>query len=167
MADSTAEDGPPSAGLAIRELRVEDIEAVSRFEVEIAVRSFAEEAVTDLDHYRKKIGKLVKYRDDWTRVIEVDGAVCGWAWVASRRNFITDDLYADFRSFYVDGGRAGPAAAVKLLRTVLAHVESHGFTRIIGRTATSNAAMRALYELAGFSERHIVYELDVGAGRKL
>lgn len=151
----------------IRNLEAQDIDAVARFEVEIATRSFADEAVTDLDHYRKKLGKLVKYRDDWTKVIEKDGAVCGWAWVASRRNFITDDLYADFRSFYVDGPKAGPAAAVSLLRAVLAHCEAEGFTRIVGRTATSNAPMRALYELAGFSERHVVYELDIGSGRKL
>lgn len=154
-------------GVTIRPLRQGDVDAVAAFEAEIAVRSFADEAVTDLDHYRKKIGKLVRYGDDWTRVAERRGTVCGWAWVASRRNFITNDLYADFRSFYVDGRRAGPAAAVMLLRAVLKHCEAEGFTRIVGRTASSNAAMRSLYELAGFSERHVVYELDIGSGRTL
>jgi L-amino acid N-acyltransferase YncA len=156
-----------SARLAIRELRAEDVDAVARFEAEIAVRSFADEAVTDLDHYRKKVGKLVRYGDDWTRVLVVGGEIRGWAWVAARRNFITNDLYADFRSFYVDGAAAGPAAAVALFRAVLAHCEAEGFVRIVGRTASTNEAMRALYELAGFAERHVVYELDVGAGRKL
>jgi GNAT superfamily N-acetyltransferase len=151
--------------LAIRPLAAGDIDAVARFEAEIAERSFGNEAVTDLDHYRKKLGKLVKYGDDWTRVMTRGDALCGWAWVSGRRNFITDDLYADFRSFYVDGPAAGPAGAVTLFRAVLAHCREAGFTRIVGRTASTNRAMRSLYELAGFAERHIVYELDVGSGR--
>jgi L-amino acid N-acyltransferase YncA len=168
MADGAGDrSGTMTDGPTIRDLEAGDVDAVAGFEAEIAVRSFADEAVTDLDHYRKKIGKLVRYRSDWTRVLDREGSVCGWAWVASRRNFITNDLYADFRSFYVDGSRAGPAGAVTLLRAVLEHCEAEGFTRIVGRTASSNAAMRSLYELAGFSERHIVYELDIGSGRKL
>ena len=51
-----------------------------------------------------------------------------------------------------------------LLRAVMAHCETKGFTRIVGRTATSNAAMRSLYKLAGFHERHVVYEMEIGAG---
>ncbi|KAB0681873.1 GNAT family N-acetyltransferase [Aureimonas leprariae] len=167
MADGAGRSGGTADDLVVRPLEQGDIEAVAAFEAEIAIRSFADEAVTDLDHYRKKLGKLVRYGDDWTRVAVRHDTVCGWAWVASRRNFITNDLYADFRSFYVDGRTAGPAAAVVLLREVLKHCEAEGFTRIVGRTASSNAAMRSLYELAGFSERHIVYELDIGAGRKL
>ncbi|RZM01390.1 MAG: hypothetical protein EOP68_22085 [Sphingomonas sp.] len=94
----------------LRDFRPADIDAVAGFEAEIAVRSFAEEAVTDLDHYRKKLGKLLKYGDDWTKVlVGADGAVIGWVWVAARQNFITGDSYADFRSLYVDGARAGPA----------------------------------------------------------
>ncbi|BDA85287.1 hypothetical protein Sa4125_28290 [Aureimonas sp. SA4125] len=151
----------------IRNFKPADIDAVAGFEAEIAVRSFAEEAVTDLDHYRKKLGKLLKYGDDWTKVLVLTDdrgaeAVVGWAWVAPRQNFITGDTYADFRSLYVDGAKAGPSAAIMLLRAVLAHCEAKGFTRIVGRTATSNAAMRSLYALAGFQERHVVYELDIG-----
>jgi L-amino acid N-acyltransferase YncA len=153
----------PAPRFTLRDFRTGDIDAVAGFEAEIARRSFADEAVTDLDHYRKKLGKLLKYGDDWTRVLVAsDGDVIGWAWVAARQNFITGDSYADFRSLYVDGARAGPAAAVALLRAVMAHAEAKGFTRIVGRTATSNAAMRSLYQLAGFAERHIVYELDIG-----
>ncbi|KQT54106.1 hypothetical protein ASG43_00265 [Aureimonas sp. Leaf454] len=155
--------------LMLRGLLQGDIDAIAAFEAEIAIRSFADEAVTDLGHYRKKLGKLLKYGGDWTQVLtrRVPGEadlVLGWAWVAPRENFITGDRYADFRSFYVDGRRAGPAAAITLLRAVLAHSRAKGYTRIVGRTATSNEAMRSLYELAGFHERHVVYELDIGPG---
>ena len=160
-ADASA--SPPR--FTLRDFRASDIDAVAGFEAEIAVRSFADEAVTDLDHYRKKLGKLLKYGDDWTKVlVGPDGAVIGWAWVAARQNFITGDAYADFRSLFVDGAKAGPAAAIALLRAVMAHAEAKGFTRIVGRTATSNEAMRSLYQLAGFAERHVVYELDIAPG---
>ena len=166
--DETTEGRGPDA-IVLRPLQPADIEAVAAFEAEIAIRSFGEEAVTDLAHYRKKLGKLLKYGDDWTMVL-VRGQsggpdlVVGWAWVSSRENFITGDRYADFRSFYVDGKRAGPATAVRLLRAVLAHARDRGYTRIVGRTASSNRAMRSLYGLAGFQERHVVYELDIGQG---
>ena len=162
-----AELPPSPSRFALRDFRASDIDAVAGFEAEIAVRSFADEAVTDLDHYRKKLGKLLKYGDDWTKVlVGPDGAVIGWAWVAARQNFITGDSYADFRSLYVDGAKAGPAAAIALLRAVMAYAEAKGFTRIVGRTATSNDAMRSLYQLAGFAERHVVYELDIGPEAK-
>lgn len=169
--EPAAADAPLGAALrptpTIRNFKPTDIDAVAGFEAEIAVRSFADEAVTDLDHYRKKLGKLLKYGDDWTKVLVLPGdgapdAVVGWAWVAPRQNFITGETYADFRSLYVDGAKAGPSAAIMLLRAVLAHCEAKGFTRIVGRTATSNAAMRSLYALAGFQERHVVYEMDIG-----
>lgn len=164
---SIPDPSPARASPRIRAFREADIDVVAAFEAEIAVRSFADEAVTDLAHYRKKLGKLLKYGDDWTRVLVVPGTggaeeVAGWAWVAPRQNFITGDSYADFRSLYVNGSRAGPAAAVSLLRAVLAYCEAKGFTRIVGRTASTNEAMRSLYRLAGFEERHVVYELDIG-----
>ena len=161
-------DAPASPPrFTLRDFRASDIDAVAGFEAAIAVRSFADEAVTDLDHYRKKLGKLLKYGDDWTKVlVSADGTVIGWAWVAARQNFITGESYADFRSLFVDGVRAGPAAAIALLRAVMAHAEAKGFTRIVGRTATSNDAMRSLYQLAGFAERHVVYELDIGPEAK-
>ncbi|NDV85268.1 GNAT family N-acetyltransferase [Aurantimonas aggregata] len=159
---------PKPSELVLRDLELRDIEQVAEFEAAIARRSFADEAVTDLAHYRKKLGKLVKYGGDWTKVAERDGVIVGWAWVAPRQNFITGDDYADFRSFYVDGQRAGSAASVMLLRAVLAHATAAGYTRIVGRTATSNEAMRALYRLAGFEEKHVVYELEIGGvGRDL
>ncbi|MBC8129950.1 MAG: GNAT family N-acetyltransferase [Rhizobiaceae bacterium] len=167
--DAAPERASQPPRVAIRAFRQSDIETVAGFEAEIAVASFADEAVTDLAHYRKKLGKLLKYGDDWTQVLVVSdtsGAerIAGWAWVAKRQNFITGETYADFRSLYVDGASAGPAAAVGLLRAVLAYCEEEGFSRIVGRTATSNEAMRSLYRLAGFEERHVVYEMDIGPG---
>lgn len=165
-----ASEGRPvgASRFRIRDLTAADVDVVAGFEAGIAVRSFAEEAVTDLGHYRKKLGKLLKYGDDWTKVLVLPQAgdrelVAGWAWVSPRQNFITGDAYADFRSLYVDGAAAGSVAAVALLRAVIAHCEDKGFTRIVGRTASGNAAMRALYALAGFRERHVVYELEIGS----
>ncbi|KQT57340.1 MULTISPECIES: GNAT family N-acetyltransferase [unclassified Aureimonas] len=169
MASDDTSGASRSGGLVLRRFQAADIETVAAFEAEIAIRSFADEAVTDLAHYRKKLGKLLKYGGDWTTILARPGedggdAILGWAWVAPRENFITGDRYADFRSFYVDGKRAGPAAAVMLLRAVLGHAKEAGYTRIVGRTASSNEAMRSLYGVAGFQERHVVYELDIGLG---
>ncbi|HEX2020684.1 MAG TPA: GNAT family N-acetyltransferase [Aurantimonas sp.] len=163
MHDQSERERQPNA-LVLRDLELRDVDRVAEFEAEIARRSFADEAVTDLAHYRKKLGKLVKYGGDWTKIVERDGVILGWAWVAPRQNFITGDDYADFRSFYVDGERAGSAASIMLLRAVLGHAKEAGYTRIVGRTATSNDAMRALYRLAGFEEKHVVYEMEIGGG---
>ena len=160
MADRPSAAADPS-GLVLRDFRLSDVEAVAGFEAAIAVKSFTDEAVTDPAHYRKKLTKLIKYGADWTKVAEQDDRLVGWVWVAPRQNFITGDTYADFRSMYVDGERAGATAAIALLRAVLDHCREAGYTRIVGRTASSNDAMRALYRLAGFEEKHIVYEMDI------
>jgi len=145
----------------IRDLAEADLDRVAAFEAEIARQSFQDEAVTDLAHYRRKLGKLVGNRKDWTKVLESGGRVIGWAWVSARENFVTGDEYADFRSFFIDREHAAATDAARLLGAVIEHCRAAGFTRIVGRTAAANERMRALYDMAGFREMHVVYGLDL------
>jgi len=160
---SAARSTEAEARVAIRDLAEADLPRVAEFEAEIARQSFQDEAVTDLDHYRRKLGKLIGSAKDWAKVLEADGEVIGWAWVSPRQNFVTGDAYADFRSFFVDRRRAGATDAVRLLDAVVRHCRAAGLHRIVGRTAADNERMRALYDLAGFREMHVVYALDLDA----
>ena len=153
--------------MTIRLLEDHDLDRVAEFERDIALASFPDDPVTDLDFYRRKLAAAVGRPG--SLVADVGGEAVGWAWVAERENFTTKERYCDFRSLYVAPGRRGTGAAFALLRACLDYCEINGLSRIVGRTSAENEAMQALYRLYGFAPKHIVFErritLPVGKAR--
>lgn len=149
--------------LHMRRLRAEDLDTVAGFERDIAVLSFPDDPVTDVAFYARKLRQAIDQRDSRPLVAEHEGEIAGWAWIARRENFITHEVYADLRSFYVVEALRGTGAALALMRAVIAHCRAHDLGRIVGRTAATNEAMQAVYELFAFAPKHVVYELALEA----
>ena len=143
----------------LRELRPGDLPTVAEFECEIARISFAEEAVVDpAFHQRRLETALAEPKKNHMLVIEAEGTVAGWAWIAPRTNFVSQEVYADLRSFYVASPYRGTAVAPRLMRGCLEHCRSLGLRRVVGRTAAHNENMMALYEIHGFEAKHVTFE---------
>jgi GNAT superfamily N-acetyltransferase len=144
-----------------RRLREDDVAAVAGFESEIARISFPDDPVTDLDFYTRKLRKAIADRKEEPLVGVVDGTRAAWAWIAPRQNFITGENYADLRSFYVAAEFRGGGVAFALMERCLHFCREHKLTRIVGRTAFTNGAMRSVYDLFEFEPKHVVYERKV------
>src|SRR5438105_10205627 len=84
----------------VRQPGAEDIDALVRFEIEIARISFPDDPVVDPEVHRKKLARAMERDREGMFVAEdVDtGQVVGWLWVAINSNFLTGDTYANFRS---------------------------------------------------------------------
>jgi ribosomal protein S18 acetylase RimI-like enzyme len=148
-----------------RRLTEADVPLVAGFEREIAEISFPDDPVTDLGFYEKKLRAAVDDRRADAIIVEVDGAVAGWGWLAERENFTTKERYGDLRSIYVAAPFRGPIVALALMRACIDAARARGLARIVGRTAADNAAMQAVYALTGFEPRHVTYEIKLdGAG---
>jgi GNAT superfamily N-acetyltransferase len=152
------------AQITIRRLAPQDVARVAEFERDIATISFPDDPVTDLGFYEKKLRAAIEDRKSEPLVATIGGDIIGWAWIAERENFTTRERYADLRSFYVAEAHRGAGPAFALMRTCLAYCRSRGFVRIVGRTAATNDAMKALYHLYGFTAKHVVYERDTSEG---
>lgn len=147
--------------VTLRRLSATDIPVIAGFEAEIAEISFPDDPVTDLGFYSKKLNAAIQDRKSWPLVAELGGQIVGWAWFFRRENFVTGEVYADLRSFYVVSGKRGGGAAFKIMRKVIAECRKLGLARLVGRTSSANHAMQALYSLYGYEPKHIVYELDL------
>lgn len=150
------------AQMTIRRLAPQDVARVAEFERDIATISFPDDPVTDLGFYEKKLRAAIEDRKSEPLVAVIGGDVIGWVWIAERENFTTRERYADLRSFYIAEAHRGAGPAFALMRACLDYCRSRGFVRIVGRTAATNDAMKALYHLYGFTPKHVVYECDIG-----
>ncbi|UHA74000.1 GNAT family N-acetyltransferase [Paenibacillus sp. 481] len=146
--------------MPIREMQQHDIATIARFETDISVISFGEEAVTDLGFHAKKLEKALRYEQQGMIVLEVDGNIAGWMWITPRENFVTKQTYANFKSFYIEEPYRGSAYVDELFEAGMTYCEREGATQILGKVHVSNLPMRLLYKKYGFKPTHITMELS-------
>jgi L-amino acid N-acyltransferase YncA len=145
----------------VRSARETDVEAIVGYEIEIAIISFADEAVTDPALHRKRVtGALGKTGEVALVAVARDAPdmPVGWAWLSARTNSLTGDRYGNFRSLAVsdlpDRSRIGEL----LMAAVLAAADEAGMTQLTGKVHAGNLGMRALYRKYGFTATHLTME---------
>lgn len=159
--------GPASTGVlradqvTIRPAAEADLDAIVAFEIEIAVVSFGDEAITDPALHRRRVSGALGRAGEVTLVAAPaadPGQVLGWAWLSSRTNSLTGAVYGNFRSLAVAAGPARPLIGELLLAAVLAAAEAGGMTQLTGKVHAGNLGMRALYRKFGFAATHLTME---------
>lgn len=156
---------------AIRDARDTDLDAIAGFEIDIAVVSFADEAITDPALHRRRVtGALGKPGE--VTLVAVDeqepGTVLGWAWLSARTNSLTGAKYGNFRSLAVADVPGRPLIGELLLGAVLAAAQEGGLTQLTGKVHAGNLGMRSLYRKFGFTATHLTMERrleEAGDGR--
>lgn len=145
----------------LRRLEAKDVEVIAAYERDIAKISFPDDPVTDINFYAKKLRNTIHDKKSWPLVAISNGTIAGWVWFARRENFVTGEVYADLRSFYIAADKRGGAFALTIMRMVIEQCRTLGLSRLVGRTAATNEAMQAIYKLHGYQPKHIVYELTL------
>jgi len=155
----------------IRAATDNDIEAIVGYEIDIAVVSFGEEAVTDPALHRKRVtGALGKPGE--VMLIAAAGQApevpVGWAWLSARTNSLTGDRYGNFRSLATSDVADRSEIGELLLAAVVAAADDAGLTQLTGKVHASNVGMRTLYRKFGFVATHLTMERKAGPdhGRK-
>ena len=141
-----------------------DLDAIAAFEVEIAIVSFGDEAITDAAFHRRRVaGSLRKPGEIALVAVGAAEQPLGWAWMSPRTNSLTGARYGNFRSLAVaehaDRGMIGE----QLMAAILDAADDAGFTHLSGKVNAGNLGMRALYRAFGFTATHITMEKRVGA----
>jgi GNAT superfamily N-acetyltransferase len=145
--------------VVLRPLAPGDIPAVALFEREIAEISFPDDPVTDLGFYERKLSQALGDGRNDAIVAVVGDRLAGWLWISARENFTTKERYGALRSFYVTPEHRGAGVAFALMRRAKDVAAARGYGKLVGRTAATNEAMKALYALYGYEAKHVVYEL--------
>ncbi len=152
--------------MIIRKLTTNDIERVAVFEKEISVISFQEEAITDLEFYRKKLTKILQKGQEEMLVLEMDNQVVGWLWMSLKTNSVSEENYINFKSFYIAENYRGTDCGEKLLEAGMKYASQSGATKIIGKVHSQNLPMRALYKKFGFLPTHFTMEYNYAPSSK-
>jgi L-amino acid N-acyltransferase YncA len=145
----------------VRDARESDIEAIVGFEIDIAVVSFADEAITDPALHRRRVTGALGKPGEVTLVAvgeQAPGVILGWAWLSARTNSLTGAKYGNFRSLATADVPARPLIGELLLGAVLAAADSDGLTQLTGKVHAGNLGMRALYRKFGFTATHLTME---------
>jgi ribosomal protein S18 acetylase RimI-like enzyme len=145
----------------IRPATDSDLDAIAAFEVEIAVASFADEAITDAAFHRRRVaGSLGKPGEIALVAVAPDAldSPLGWAWMSARTNSLTGARYGNFRSLAViEAGGRGPVGEL-LMEAILRAADEAGFTHLTGKVNAGNLRMRSLYRAFGFTATHLTME---------
>lgn len=153
--------GPAHQQFAVRDATEADLDAIVGFEIDIAVVSFADEAITDPALHRRRVVGALGKPGEITLVAAPagePGTVLGWAWLSARTNSLTGASYGNFRSLAVADVPGRPAIAELLLGAVLAAADAAGMTQLTGKVHAANLGMRALYRKFGFTATHLTME---------
>lgn len=151
----------PDGRYLIRPATEADLDAIAAFEVDIAVASFAGEAITDPAFHRRRVAAALARPGEIALVAA--GAMApdipvGWAWMSERTNSLTGARYGNFRSLAVsDLGGRGQVGEL-LMTEVLRAADEAGFTHLTGKVNAGNLGMRALYRAFGFTATHLTME---------
>jgi L-amino acid N-acyltransferase YncA len=148
----------------IRQAQADDLDAIARFEVEIARISFGDDAVTDAGLHRKRVAGALGAPGEITLVaVDGQGPPVGWAWLSGRTNSLTGARYGNFRSLAVADGPGRSQIGEMLLAAVLEAAREAGMRQLTGKVHARNLGMRALYRKFGFEATHLTMEMrDLG-----
>ncbi|MEK8129598.1 GNAT family N-acetyltransferase [Paenibacillus filicis] len=137
---------------------------VAKWEREISVISFGEEAITDLDFHLHKLEKAMIRERSGMLVLDMNGFAAGWMWMEIRVNSVIQETYMRFKSFYVSKPFRGTASVDKLFEAGMSYAKQQEAQRIVGHVHFDNQPMRALYQRHGFMPTHLTMEYsDHGA----
>jgi RimJ/RimL family protein N-acetyltransferase len=144
-----------------RKMREDDIGLVATFERDIAVISFGDEAVTDIEFHKKKLAKELNQEGDGMLILESGAKVAGFIWMAVKKNYITNEPYVNFKSLYFVEEFRGTRGPELLLKAGMDYCRARKARKITGKLHVENLAMRALYKQFGFKPTHLTMEFNV------
>lgn len=144
--------------MIIRQIEVRDLTEVAKWEREISIISFGEEAVTDLAFHLHKLEKAMIRERSGMLILDIDGCAVGWMWMGLRVNSVTQENYMLFRSFYISEPFRGTAGVDKLFEAGILFAMQKGTQKIVGHVHVHNLPMRALYKKYGFMPTHLTME---------
>ncbi len=151
----------PQASYLIRAATEADVAAIVGYEIEIAVISFGDEAITDPALHRKRVTGALGKPGEVTLVAADQQAPAdplGWAWLSARTNSLTGDRYGNFRSLAVSDIEDRSLVGELLMAAVLDAADAAGMTQLTGKVHAGNLGMRALYRKFGFTATHLTME---------
>lgn len=147
--------------MKIRSIELSDIPTLAKFEKEIALISFGEEAIIDQGFHEKKIKKALPKEKKGMLVLEVDGVVAGWLWMATKKNYLSQEKYVSFKSFYIAEPYRGTEYVKELMDAGMAFCRGEGGKKIIGKVNVKNLPMQIVYKNYGFIPTHVTMEYDI------
>jgi len=151
----------------VRAATESDLEAIVGFEIEIAVISFGDEAVTDPALHARRVGGALGKPGEVTLVAAARQAPdipLGWAWLSARTNSLTQERYGNFRSLAVADVPDRSLIGELLLAAVLEAADQGGLAQLTGKVHADNLGMRALYRKFGFTATHVTMERRASRG---
>lgn len=148
--------------VTIREMTDEDVDDVVPLEVEVAERSYRDDAALGADHHEGRIRSALGRRWDHLYVAERDGEVVGFGWLSQQKNRATDERYGMVKSLAVAEDARGRGVGREILDRLEARARELDHARLRLIVGADNRDAIAFYEDAGFAARTRLLEKPLG-----
>lgn len=151
----------------LRDATLDDLDQIIQFEIDIAVISFDDKAITDTSLHGRRVSAAVRSPDDVTLVVVAEDAPAeplGWAWLSARANSLTHERYGNLRSLATADHPDRTAIGELLLGSMVERVQKLGVVEIVGKVHVANLPMRTLYKKFDFESVHVTMRRILPAG---
>lgn len=145
----------------IREMRDDDVDDAAPLEVEVAKRSYRDDAVLGVDHHADRIRGALERKWDHLFVAEDDGEIVGLAWLSEQQNRATDERYGMLKSLSIAEQARGAGLGRELLDFVEERAAELDLPRLRLIVGADNDDAIDFYESAGFGTRTRLMEKAV------
>jgi len=158
------------SGYLVRDATLADLDRIVQFEIEIAVISFDDKAITDTSVHGRRVSAGVKSPDDVTMVAVARDAPAapaeplGWAWMSARANALTGERYGNLRSLATAEHPDRTEIGELLLDAMVEKARALGVLEIVGKVHVANLAMRTLYKKFDFESVHLTMRRVLPSG---
>ena len=144
----------------VRKVEEKDFDAIADFEIEISKISFKDKAITDHAFHKKRISSA-KDRTGMMVIASACDDVLGWLWMERKQNSLTEEVYINFRSFYIDSSIRGERIVDDLFEQGISFAKKYKAQYIVGKVHAQNIAMRSLYKNHNFVPTHVTMEMEL------
>ncbi|HEY4027493.1 MAG TPA: GNAT family N-acetyltransferase [Candidatus Dormibacteraeota bacterium] len=141
----------------VRQAEERDLDALARFEAQIAQNSFPDNPIVDLAAHRKRLAKAMARDAEGMLVAEDERShqLLGWLWVSLNQNFTTGARYANFRSLALAPEAVGSPVADDLFQRGIDFARAGDAEEVVGKVNVSNVPMRLVYRKFRFHVQHL------------
>ena len=150
------------SSLILRSFEWRDFPAILEFEKQIAIKSFPEAPILDLEYHKQKLEKAIKRKTENLKVAVLNDEIVGWLWLKTEKDRNTNEKFGYVKSIFVEPSHRHQGFGTELMQAAERYFLSRGIRRTDLIVSAANYEGELFFELMAFERQHSTMRKTLG-----